>query len=299
MQADQGRVAIITGAGKGIGRAYAKYFAARGIRLVLNNRRREVDAHGLSAVEHLVNEINASGGAAVANFESVENRASGQHMVEQALDTWGRLDILVNNAGIDRARSFGKFDLDDFLEIFEINFHGSLYTTHAAFPVMREAQYGRIIMSTSSAGLHGGHGLSAYAAAKAALIGLTRSLASEGASRNVLVNAIAPYAATPMTGDAITGELAERLRPEYIAPLVAYLTSSLNTRINGSVFVAGRNRFLRAAQVEGHGVTYESSPDLDRLAADFDEISTLANAREFPDAVTAYRDFTQTHNAGN
>src|SRR5690606_38766466 len=159
------------------------------------NRRREVAAHGLSAVEHLVNDINAGGGTAVANFESVENRESGRRMVEQAMDTWGRLDILINNAGIDRARSFSKFELDDFLEIFEVNFHGSLYTAHAAFPVMREAHYGRIIMSTSSAGLHGGHGLSAYASAKAALIGLTRSLATEGASRNVLVNAVAPYAA--------------------------------------------------------------------------------------------------------
>lgn len=288
---DDQRVAIVTGAGKGIGRAYAEYLAARGIRVVLNNRRRELDAQGLSHVEHVVNGIMAAGGQAVANFDSVEDPASGRRMVEQALDTWGRLDILINNAGIDRARSFAKFDLDDFLEIFEVNFHGSLYVTHAAFPLMREAQYGRIVMSTSSAGLHGGHGLSAYAAAKSALIGLMRSLATEGRSRNVLVNAIAPYAATPMTGDAITGELAQRLRPERIAPLVAYLTSARNTDITGSVFVAGQNRYLRAAQVEGHGVAYDTTPQLEDIARDMQDISSLADAREFPDAVTAYRDF--------
>lgn len=290
MIADQ-RVAIVTGAGKGIGRAYAEYLAARGVCVVLNNRRRELDAQGLSHVEHVVNGIVAAGGKAVANFDSVEDPASGRRMVEQALDTWGRLDILINNAGIDRAKSFAKFDLADFLEIFEVNFHGSLYVTHAAFPVMREANYGRILMSTSSAGLHGGHGLSAYAAAKSALIGLTRSLAAEGRSRNILVNAIAPYAATPMTGTAITGELAQRLRPERIAPIVAYLASERNTDVTGAVFVAGQNRYLRAAQVEGHGVAYDALPDLEDIARDIGRICSLRDAREFPDAVTAYRDF--------
>lgn len=291
---DEQRVAIVTGAGKGIGRAYAEYLAARGVRVVLNNRRRELDAQGLSHVEHVVNGIVAAGGQAVANFDSVEQPESGRRMVEQALDTWGRLDILINNAGIDRARSFAKFELKDFLEIFEVNFHGSLYVTHAAYPVMRDAQYGRIIMSTSSAGLHGGHGLSAYASAKSALIGLMRSLATEGRSRNVLVNAIAPYAATPMTGDAITGELADRLRPERIAPMVAYLTSARNTEVTGSVFVAGQNRFLRAAQVEGHGLSYDTQPEIEDIERDIQEISSLVNAREFADAVSAYRDFVGT-----
>lgn len=197
----EGRVAIVTGAGKGLGRAYALYLAERGAKVVLNNRRREVDAAGLAAVDHVVREIRARGGEAVANYAHVEHPSSGKEMVEQALDTWGRLDVLVNNAGTDRTATFGKFDLRDFLEVFEVNFHGSRYVTHAAWNLMREAQYGRVLVSASSAGLHGGAGLSAYGAAKVALIAFMRSLAIEGRSRNVLVNAIAPYAATSMTGD--------------------------------------------------------------------------------------------------
>lgn len=286
------RVVIITGAGKGLGRAYALHLAQRGAKLVLNNRRREVDAQGLTAVDHVVNEIVAAGGYAVANHASVDDPASGRAMVEQALDTWGRLDVLVNNAGIDRARSFGKFDLKDFLEILEVNFHGSLYLTHAAWNVMRDAGYGRILMSASSAGLHGGAGLSAYAAAKGALIAFMRSLATEGRSKNLLVNAIAPYAATPMTGDHIPAPLREVLAPDRVAPLVAYLTSERNANVTGQTFVAAGGRFLRAATVEGVGRTFDGADlDPEALERDFLQIQDIHAAREFPDAVTAYRDF--------
>jgi len=241
-----------------------------------------------------VREITAAGGQAVANYASVEDPASGRAMVEQALDTWGRLDVLVNNAGIDRARSFGKFDMKDFLEILEVNFHGSLYVTHAAWNVMRDAGYGRVLVSASSAGLHGGAGLSAYAAAKGALIAFMRTLATEGRGKNLLVNAIAPYAATPMTGDHISGPLKEALAPERVAPLVAYLASERNTAVTGQTFVAAGGRFLRAATVEGVGITYsgdELSPEA--VERDFARIQNLDGAREFPDAVTAYRDFIE------
>lgn len=287
-----GRVAIITGAGKGLGRAYALHLAERGAKLVLNNRRREVDAEGLTAVDHVVREITAAGGQAVANYASVEDPASGRAMVEQALDTWGRLDVLVNNAGIDRARSFGKFDMKDFLEILEVNFHGSLYVTHAAWNVMRDAGYGRVLVSASSAGLHGGAGLSAYAAAKGALIAFMRTLATEGRNKNLLVNAIAPYAATPMTGDHMSGPLKEALAPGRVAPLVAYLASERNTAVTGQTFVAAGGRFLRAATVEGVGLTYGGAAlTPEAVERDFAQIQEIDGAREFPDAVTAYRDF--------
>ncbi len=289
-----GRVAIITGAGKGLGRAYALDLAARGARLVLNNRRREVDAQGLSAVDHLVAEIRSRGGEAVANYASVEDPSSGRQMVEQALDTWGRLDALVNNAGIDRARSFAKFDLKDFLEILEVNFHGSLYVTHAAWNVLREAGYGRVIVSASSAGLHGGVGLSAYAAAKGALIAFMRTLATEGRGKNVLVNAIAPYAATPMTGDHISGALREALPPSRVAPMVAYLASDANREVTGQTFVAAGGRFLRAATVEGEGLVYDADTlSAEAIERDIARIQSLDGAREFPDAVTAYQDFVR------
>lgn len=289
-----GRVAIVTGAGKGLGRAYALYLAERGAKVVLNNRRREVDAAGLAAVDYVVREIKARGGEAVANYAHVEHPGSGKEMVEQALDTWGRLDVLVNNAGIDRAATFGKYELRDFLEVFEVNFHGSLYVTHAAWKVMREARYGRVLVSASSAGMHGGAGMSAYGAAKGALIALMRSLATEGHSRNVLVNAIAPYAATPMTGDHIPDPLKAMLAPERVAPIVAWLASERNRAVTGQTFVAAGGRFLRAATVEGVGLVYDpaaSSPEA--LERDFEQIQALDGAREFKDAPTAYRDFLQ------
>lgn len=292
MTSFENRVAIITGAGKGLGRAYALYLAARGARLVLNNRRREVDAEGLTAVDHLVSEIRAAGGEAVANYASVESRTSGQDMVQQALDTWGRLDVLVNNAGIDRATSFAKFSLDDFLDIFEVNFHGSLYVTHAAWSHMRAAGYGRIIVSASSAGLHGGRGLSSYGAAKGALIALMRTLATEGRSSGILVNAVAPYAATAMTGEHIAAEVRNRLTPERVAPLVAYLASERNQTVTGQTFVAAMGRFLRAATVEGQGLRYgDATFDETTVERDIATIQSLDGAREFPDAVSAYLDF--------
>lgn len=287
-----GRVAIVTGAGKGLGRAYALYLAERGAKVLLNNRRREVDAAGLTAVDHVVRNIRERGGEAVANYSSVENPNSGKEMVEQALDTWGQLDVLVNNAGIDRAASFAKFDMKDFLEILEVNFHGSLYVTHAAWNVMRNANYGRVLVSASSAGLHGGAGLSAYAAAKGALIAFMRTLATEGRNKNILVNAIAPYAATPMTGDHIPLSLRDALAPERVAPMVAWLASERNQLVTGQTFVAAGGRFLRATTVEGQGLIYEAaalSPEA--LERDFDGIQDMGNAREFSDAVSAFRDF--------
>lgn len=288
------RVVVITGAGKGLGRAYAKYLSTRGARLLLNNRRREVDAQGLSAVDHLVQELRAQGCDAVANHASVDDAASGRQMIEQALDTWGRIDVLINNAGFDRARSFGKFDLDAFLEIFEINFHGSLYVTHAAWNHMREAGYGRIIVSASSAGLHGGHGLAPYGAAKGALIALMRTLASEGRKHGILANAIAPYAATPMTGDHIPEPLQERLDPARVAPLVAYLASERNRDVTGQTFVAAGGRFARAATVEAEGLIYPADQLTDEaIERDIARLQDLSGAREFSDAGTAFREFVR------
>ena len=136
----------------------------------------------------------------MANYEDVCADGAGESMVAQALATWGRLDALVNNAGVDQHAAFHKIDLEAFRSIFDVNFFGTLQVTHAAWQHMRAAGHGRVLVSTSSAGLHGLHGLSAYASSKAALIGLARTLAAEGASRDLFCNAIAPYAATRMTG---------------------------------------------------------------------------------------------------
>jgi NAD(P)-dependent dehydrogenase (short-subunit alcohol dehydrogenase family) len=231
------RVAIVTGAGIGLGRAYARRLAADGLRVIVNNRRREVDATGRGSADRVVEEISAAGGEAVANYEDVCAAGAGERMVEQALATWGRLDVLVNNAGVDQHAAFHKIDLDAFRRIFDVNFLGTLQVTHAAWQHMRAAGHGRVLVSTSSAGLHGLHGLSAYAASKAALVGLARTLAAEGASRDLFCNAIAPYAATRMTeaGIAVAAERAA-MSPDAVSPLVSALVSE-RSRVNGQVIV--------------------------------------------------------------
>ncbi len=289
------RVAIVTGAGKGLGRAYALYLASRGARVVVNNRRR---ADEPSSADAVVDEIRAAGGEAVANYDSVEDAAAGERLVQQALDTWGRIDILINNAGVDQHSTFHKLSIADFVRIFDINFMGSLYVTHAAYRHMRDAGYGRIVVSTSAAGLHGLHGLSSYAASKAALIGFMRSLAAEGRSRNILVNAIAPFAATPMTERQ--GVVDDRFRnvmsPEWVAPMVAYMVCE-KSQLNGQVVVAGKGGFRRAAMIEGPGFSYSHAADLtpEQLAHDIELISNMDGATEFADAQQSFQDFVRRY----
>ncbi len=288
------RVAIVTGAGNGLGRAYALDLAARGARVVVNNRRRPADSPGDTSAERTVAAIRAAGGHAVANLDDVRVPATGPALVAQALDTWGRLDIVVNNAGVSQHLAFHKISVEEFREIVDVNFHGSLYLTHAAYRHMRDARYGRIVVSTSSAGLHGLHGLSAYAASKSALIGLMRSLAQEGSARGVLANAICPYASTPMTAAHAEPDKMSAMPPELVAPMVAYLVSE-QTRLNGRVIVAGKGAFRRAAMVEGAGLAYASSGDVtcESIARDIERIDSIDVPREFPDALAAFTDFFQ------
>ena len=284
------RVAIVTGAGKGLGRAYAQQLAARGARVLVNNRRRS--ATEPSSADEVVQAIREAGGEAVANYDSVEDPAAGERMVQQALDTWGRIDVLVNNAGVDQRSSFHKIGVAEFERIFAINFHGSLYVTHAAYARMRAAGYGRIVVSTSAAGLYGLHGLTAYAASKAALIGFMRALALEGKSHNVLTNAIAPFAATPMT--ARQGNMPEEfmttMRPELVAPMVTLLVSE-QTRLNGQVLMAGKGVFRRAAAVEGRGLCYTEQADMtpESLARDVERLVDMESSSEFADAMASFQ----------
>jgi NAD(P)-dependent dehydrogenase (short-subunit alcohol dehydrogenase family) len=287
------RVAIVTGAGKGLGRTYAMYLATCGARVVVNNRRRPDAA---ASADETVELIRAQGGQAIANYDSVEDPSAGARLVAQAFDVWGRLDILVNNAGMDQHRTFHKLSVAEFRDIFDVNFFGTLYVTHTAYARMRDAGYGRIVMSTSSAGLHGLHGLSAYAASKAALIGLMRTLAAEGKSHDVLTNAIAPYAATQMTAGQGTPEFLETMRPELVAPMVAFLVSE-QTRLNGQVIVAGKGAFRRAAVIEGKGIGYTEAHALtpEALERDLDRILDMREAVEFEDAMKSFEDFFRSY----
>jgi NAD(P)-dependent dehydrogenase (short-subunit alcohol dehydrogenase family) len=283
-------VAIVTGAGKGLGRAYAQLLAARGARVVVNNRRRSQDEP--ASADEVVQAIRQAGGQAIANYESVEDPTAGERIVQQALDTWGRIDVLVNNAGVDQRSTFHKVSVEQFRQIFDINFYGSLYVTHAAYARMRAAGYGRIVVSTSVAGLYGLHGLTAYSASKAALIGFMRTLAAEGKSHNVLTNAIAPYAATPMTARQgnMPEEFMQTMSPEFVAPMVTLLVSE-QTNLNGQVIIAGRGAFRRAANVEGHGLRYAdpTAATPEALARDVAQILDMKDATEFADAMAAFQ----------
>jgi NAD(P)-dependent dehydrogenase (short-subunit alcohol dehydrogenase family) len=286
------RVAIVTGAGNGLGRAYALNLAARGICVLVNNRRRAAQPIADSSAQSTVDAILAAGGEAVADFEDVAQTESGERIVQHALDVWGRLDILVNNAGVGQHESFHKIGLDAFREIFDVNFYGSVYVTHSAFPRMREAGFGRVVFTTSSAGLHGLHGLSAYAASKAAVIGLMRTLAAEGSPHGVLVNAIAPYAATKMTAQHANADSQATLNPELVAPMVAYLVSE-QTRLNGEVLVAGKGGFRRAAMVEGPGFGYREAARItpEQIAHDLPRILDMTASHEHADGLASFKDF--------
>jgi len=223
---------------------------------------------------------------------NVCDSANVDAMVARAMNAWGRVDILINNAGVDQRSTFHKVSVEQFRQIFDINFYGSLYVTHAAYARMRAAGYGRIVVSTSVAGLYGLHGLTAYSASKAALIGFMRTLAMEGKSHNVLTNAIAPYAATPMTSRQgnMPEEFMTTMRPEFVAPAVALMVSE-QTSLNGQVIIAGRGVFRRAANVEGRGLRYAEPTDAtpEALARDVAELLDMQGASEFADAMAAFQ----------
>jgi len=223
----KGRVAIVTGAGGGLGRQHALALAARGAKVVVNDLGGARDGSGgsLSAAESVVAEIRAAGGEAIANGASVTDFEAVQAMVQQAIDAWGRVDILVNNAGILRDKSFAKMEIADFRTVVDVHLMGAVHCCKAVWPHMTEQKYGRILMTTSSSGLYGNFGQSNYGAAKLALVGLMQTLALEGAKNNIHVNSLAPTAATRMTEGLMPPQVLEALKPEAVVPAMLVLVS--------------------------------------------------------------------------
>jgi NAD(P)-dependent dehydrogenase (short-subunit alcohol dehydrogenase family) len=221
----KGRVAIVTGAGGGLGRQHALALAARGARVLVNDLGGARDGSGssLTAAEHVVAEIRAAGGEALANGASVTDWDAVQAMVKQAVDAWGRIDIVVNNAGILRDKTFAKMDLADFRLVLDVHLMGAVHCTKAAWPHMVEQKYGRILMTTSSTGLYGNFGQSNYGAAKLALVGLMQTLGLEGAKHDIRVNCLAPTAATRMTEDLMPAEILAALQPQAVTPAMLVL----------------------------------------------------------------------------
>jgi NAD(P)-dependent dehydrogenase (short-subunit alcohol dehydrogenase family) len=270
----KGRVAIVTGAGGGLGRQHALALAARGARVVVNDLGGARDGSGgsVGAAEAVVAEIRAAGGEAIANGASVTDLAAVQAMVQQAIDTWGRVDVLVNNAGILRDKSFAKMDLADFRLVMDVHLMGAVHCTKAVWPFMTEQKYGRIVMTTSSSGLYGNFGQSNYGAAKMALVGLMQTLSLEGAKHDIRVNCLAPTAATRMTEDLMPQAVLDALRPEAVVPAMLVLASQ--DAPNRTILCAGAGGFEAAHVTLTQGVFVGIGDDApEQLAAHLAEVT--------------------------
>jgi NAD(P)-dependent dehydrogenase (short-subunit alcohol dehydrogenase family) len=249
-----GKVAIVTGAGGGLGRQHALELARRGAKVVVNDLGGAVDGSGGSseAARKVVEEIKAAGGEAMANGASVTDDAGVAGMVKQAMDQWGRVDILIANAGILRDKSFAKMELADFELVLNVHLMGTVKPTKAVWEIMREQNYGRIVVTTSSSGLYGNFGQANYGAAKLAIIGFMNTIKLEGQKNNVHINAISPVAATRMTENLMPPAMLERLKPEYVTPGVVYLASE--EAPTGAILTAGAGVFALARIYETEGV---------------------------------------------
>jgi len=241
-----GKVAIITGAGGGLGRQHALLLASRGALVVVNDLGGALDGSGSDkgAAQKVVDEIVALGGVAVADTNSVSTPEGGAAIVKSAVDAYGRVDIVINNAGILRDKSFHNMTPDLMNPVFDVHLKGAFHVTQPAFVLMREQGYGRIISTSSAAGVFGNFGQANYGAAKMGLVGFMRVLAVEGAKYNIKANAIAPLALTRMTESLFSGAMAEKLQPELISPIVAFLAHE-DCPVSGEVYSVGGGRVAR------------------------------------------------------
>ncbi|MFZ5563415.1 MAG: SDR family NAD(P)-dependent oxidoreductase, partial [Thermodesulfobacteriota bacterium] len=290
-----GRVAIITGAGGGLGRAYALELAKRGARVVVNDLGGARDGSGkgsTSAADKVVEEIKAAGGQAISNYDNVATAEGGENMVKAAVDAFGRVDIVINNAGILRDKSFLKMEPENWEAVLAVHLKGAYNVTRPAFRVMKENGYGRIIMTTSAAGLYGNFGQTNYSSAKMALVGFMNALKIEGAKYNVKVNTIAPLAASRLTEDIMPPEVFARMKPEYVVPMVAWLCSE-DCPVSGQVFNAGMGYYNRAAILTGNAVAIgdnQNLPTPEDIHKNWDAINNLSGGKELSDLNTAMMD---------
>jgi NAD(P)-dependent dehydrogenase (short-subunit alcohol dehydrogenase family) len=271
-----GRVAVVTGAGGGLGRSHALALAARGAKVVINDLGGSRDGSGAGSemADAVVAEIVAAGGEAVANYDSVATPEGGSSIVKSALDAFGRIDIVINNAGILRDVSFAKLEPDALDLVLKVHLYGAFNVTRAAWDHMKEQKYGRVVSTASGSGLYGNFGQTNYAAAKLGIVGLTRSLAIEGAKYGITANAIAPVANSRMTEDIMPPQLLERLQPEHVSPLVVFLASESCTD-TGHVYSVGGGYLARVATVEGAGTTFDGVPSPDDIADRWEDINRI------------------------
>jgi len=267
-----GKVAVITGAGGGLGRSHALELARRGALIVVNDLGGSVDGSGgaHTAAEQVVQEIKDTGGEAVANYDSVATPDGGKAIIAAAIDSFGRVDIIVNNAGILRDAAFKNMGPEQLEPVLDVHLKGAFYVTQPAWAHMREQNYGRIINTASGAGIFGNFGQTNYGAAKMGLVGLTRVLAVEGAKNNIKANAIAPVARTRMT-EELLGAMADKLDPRFITPVVAWLAHE-DCPVTGEVYSCGGGHVARIFLGVTPGFTDTENLTVEDVRDHFDEI---------------------------
>ncbi|MDO6966828.1 SDR family NAD(P)-dependent oxidoreductase [Rhizobium alvei] len=278
-----GRVAIVTGAGNGLGRSHAMGLAKGGARVVVSDISQ-------AAAEQVVEEIRSLGGQAIASAADVANIDQVKALVERVGKEWGGVDILVNNAGILRDKSFGKLEPGDFELVIKVHLIGSYNCTKAVWDQMRERNYGRIVFTSSASGIYGNFGQTNYGAAKAAMVGMMNCLHLEGAKYNIRVNTLAPTAATQMTAGLIPDEAAALLSPETVTPAVLYLVSE--NAPSRMIMGAGAGVFAVTQISESEGVFLpESERTVEGIARHIEAIASQANAQPIVNAFDQTRKF--------
>ena len=282
----EGKVAVVTGAGGGIGRCHALEFAKRGANVVVNDLGGRVDGTGAGdAADAVVAEIEAAGGTAVANKASVSDREGAASIIQTAVDAFGRIDILVNNAGILRDRTFKNMTLDEWDIVMNVHLNGTAYVTHAAWPLMYEQNYGRIVFTSSGSGIFGNFGQSNYGAAKMGMLGLMNVLAKEGANHNVRVNTLAPGASTRMTNtvpgrDENIEEPTPDRHPKLVSPAVLFMCSE--DAPNGVVIHATGGTYSRSEIVVNEPVDLGPDATYEDLAPRAERLMDMTGAKPRP-----------------
>jgi NAD(P)-dependent dehydrogenase (short-subunit alcohol dehydrogenase family) len=277
-----GQVVIVTGAGGGLGKSHALEFARRGAKVVVNDLGGTLDGSGGSsaAADAVVAEIADAGGEAIADGASVTDDKGVANMVARTMSAWGRIDALVANAGILRDKSFSKMELADFAAVVDVHLMGAVKPVKAMWEIMREQNYGRIVVTTSSTGLYGNFGQSNYGAAKLALVGLMNTLKLDGSKNDIRVNAISPVAATRMTDNIMPPDMLARFAPEHVTPGVVYLASRDGP--NGAVLTAGAGVFALAQMVETEGAFLGQSSSAEAVRDAWGQITDPSGAEAYP-----------------
>lgn len=279
----EGRVVVVTGGGLGLGKAYCVAFAKRGAKILVNDLGFVMDGKNQTPIrtaDVVVEEIKKFGGTAIANYDSVEN---AEKIIQETIKAWGRIDILINNAGILRDKAFHNMKAADFTQVINVHLKGTFLMCRCAWPYMRQQQFGRIINTSSGSGIYGNFGQANYSAAKLAIHGLTNTLSREGESKNILVNSIAPVAATRMTQGVLQNELLNAVSVDHIVPFVEYL-SHPDCTISGSLFELGGGWVSKLRWQRSKGVSFDYPVKAEDVRDRLEEIGDFSVDSEFPDS---------------